>query len=350
MRNSLPISFLLLALAGAPHLPAQSCGTNDLLLKNDILPDVPSGAFAVGIVPGLCEGEAAMSVFQTGGPASVNAVSIMFGAAAGTSGVQAAFDVEIYDGITALSGGRWSLGPRVFRLSDLGSNLQIQSHGINTYTLPVPVRVTSGQCVVGWRMVLNTSSGSCALGYTANFCVDAASSCRPGINVLDAIGHGPIDPMLYNGFGVSLCPNYFRGSWIIRACVTPEITTNWTGNATPGGLVQLQLHAPGHGAERYLLMASSGISSGVTTPFGHLPLDGDWLFQCFFGPCRSAMFINDFSFLNAGGDGFAVLLIPNLPVLVGSNFPIYCGFVTSDQPGMVPFTGISSPSSVILIN
>ena len=177
-----------------------------------------------------------------------------------------------------------------------------------------------------------------------------APTCRPGISVLDATGHGPVDPVLYNGFGVPLCPNYFRGSWIIRACVTPEITTSWTGNATPGGLVQLQLRAPGHGNERYLLMAASGASTGFLTPWGRIPLDNDWLFDCFFGPCRSSMFLNDFALLNAAGDGFAVLLIPNLTVLVGSNFPIYCSFVTSNQPGMIPFTGISSPSSVIRIN
>lgn len=165
------LAALVLTSILVPAAPAQNCGAGNILLKNDILPDLPSGSTTVGIVPGLCDGEAAMSVFQTGGPASVNSVAVMFGAAAGTNGVQAVVDLEIYDGITAAAGGRWVLGPRVFRLSDLGSNLQIQSHGINTYTLPSPVRCTSGQCVVGWRMVLNTASGSCALGYTANFCL-----------------------------------------------------------------------------------------------------------------------------------------------------------------------------------
>ncbi|MBI5851668.1 MAG: hypothetical protein HZB39_11685 [Planctomycetes bacterium] len=348
MRSLSATFFLSLLLTSL--VAAQNCGTGNIILKNDTLPDLPSGATAVGVVPGLCEGEAAMSIFQTGGPVSVNSVAVMFGSYAGTNGVQAVVDIEIYDGITPGVGGRWVLGPRVFRLSDLGSNLQIQTHGINTYTLPAPVRVTSGQCVVGWRMVLNTATGSCASGYTANFCVDAAPTCRPGINVLDAIGHGPIDPVTYNGFGVPLCPIYFRGSWIIRACVTPEITTGWTGNPAPGGLVQLQLRAPGHGNERYLLMAASGASTGFATPWGRIPLDNDWLFQCFFGACRPAMFINDFALLNAAGDGFAVLRIPNLPVLVGSNFPIYCAFVTSNQPGMIPFTGVSSPSPVIRIN
>lgn len=341
---------LAAALVLAVPVATQTCGSGQLLLKNDILPDVPVGAFAVALVPGLCDNEAAMSIFQTGGPVTVHQVSVMFGQAQGTNGVLALVDVEIYDGVTALANGRYQLGPQVFRLSTGGSNLQIQTHGINTLTLPAPVRVTSGQLVVGWRMLLNTSSGSCVTGFTSNFCVDNASACQPGINVLDAIGHGPIDPMTYAGFGLPLCPTFFRGSWIIRACVTPEIATGWTGNPAPGGLVQLQLRAPGHGGEYYLLMASTGASVGFATPWGRIPLDPDWLFDCFLGACRPVMFLNDYGALNVAGDGFAVLLIPNLPVLRGSNFPIYCGFVTSTSPGITPFSGISSPSSVIRIN
>lgn len=348
MRAPLALAFFAATLA-APVL-AQTCGPTEILLKNDILPAVPSGPTRVGLVPGLCDGEAAMSVFTTQGAVNVKSVSIMLAQAQGTNGVSAVVDIEIYDGITDLGQGRWSLGRRVFRLSDGGSNAQIQTHGINQFTLPSPVRVASGKAVIGWRMLLNTSQGDCLSGYTSNFACDASGTCPRGINVLDAIGHGPVDPNAYTGFGLPLCPIFFQGSWIIRACVEPEVSVQWAGNPTPGGVVALTFVAPGHGGEQYLAMASNNIATGFQTPWGRLPLDPDWLFDCFFGPCRSAMFFNDVGILNPNGIGNGGLLIPNLPVLRNSNLRIYIGFTTALAPNLFPFTAISSPSQPIFIN
>lgn len=341
----------LATLAFAAGLAAQSCAPGDILLKNDLLAAVPGGTPTVAIVPGLCDGEAAMSVFTTTGPCDVRKVSAMFGAQLGTSGVVAAVDIEIYDGATVNAQGRWTLGPRVFQLSAAGSNLQIQSHAINEYTLPSPVRCNSGKVVVGWRMVLNGASGSCSSGYTANFCTDFGSSCTPGRNVLDAQGHGPIDPTTYLGFILPLCPSYFRGDWIIRACITPSISVNWTGSPTPGGAVLLNLNAPGHAGEYYLTMLSLGTTPGIASPWGHVPLNDDFVFQCTIDPgCWPSIFVNNTGNLNANAQATTVLLIPNLPALVNSNLALYSAFLTSTFPGWLPFSAMSAPSAPIFIN
>ncbi|MGE3174966.1 MAG: hypothetical protein AB7O97_20225 [Planctomycetota bacterium] len=343
---------LALALATLPCAiaAAQQCPPGDLLLKNDQLPPLPSGTPTVAIVPGLCDGEAAMAVLTTPGPVDVSEVSVMFGAQFGTSGVIAAVDVEIYDGATVNGLGQWTLGPRVFQLSSGGSNLQIQSHAINTFALPSPVTCSSGKVVVGWRMVLNASSGNCLFGYTANFCTDFGSSCTPGRNVLDALGHGPVDPVTYTGFGQPLCPSFFRGDWIIRACVTPSVSVQWTGNPTPGGAVLLNLLAPGHAGETYLTMLSLG-TLGWTTPFGVIPLNNDFVLQCTIDPaCWPALLINNIGTLNGSAQATTVFLIPNFPFLQGSGLPIYAAFITSQSPTGTPFSAVSAPSPAIVIN
>jgi hypothetical protein len=241
----------LLAITLLGHLPAQNCGANSTLLKNDILPDNPSGALQVAVVPGLCVGEAAMSVFDAGGPVTVESVSIAFVNRFATNGIQAVVDVEIYDGATLNSAGRYTLGPQLFKLSSGSSNLQIRSSGINEYRLPVPVRVPSGKPVIGFRMLQTLAGGSCLLGYDTNFATDAQYTKTPGRNILDATGHGPIDPTLYMGFGVPLYPIYFRGDWVIRACVKTETSVTWTGNATPGGFLSLTYNAPGQSGDQY---------------------------------------------------------------------------------------------------
>jgi hypothetical protein len=353
MRSSLASSsravLSVVALAGAAA--AQACAPGDLLLKKDILPAVPVGPTTVGIVRGVCDGEAAMAVLTAPGPVWVNRVSVMFGSIQGTNGVVAAVDVEIHDGATVNAQGIWTLGPRVFQLSAGGSNLQIQTHAINEFTLPTPVRCTSGKVVVGWRMVLNGATGSCAATYTSNFAVDLAPTCVGGRNVIDALGHGPIDPATYLGYGLPLCPTIFRGDWIIRACVTPDVSVNWTGNPTPGGAVLLNLLAPGHAGELYLTMLSLGTQPGWTTPWGHIPLNDDFVLQCTIDPnCWPALMVNSVGNLNGNAQATTVLLIPNFAFLQNSGLTLYAAFITSQSPGGLPFSAISAPSPPIVIN
>ena len=105
-----------------------------------------------------------------------------------------------------------------------------------------------------------------------------------------------------------------------------------------------------HGGEYYLVLGSAGISTGFTTPWGHVPLDNDWFFQCMLADCRSAMLLNGFGALDMAGNGFSALLIPNLPILVNSGFTIYMGYATWPMPPTSPFSAVSPPSAPIVIN
>ncbi|HLQ37310.1 MAG TPA: hypothetical protein VK348_05900, partial [Planctomycetota bacterium] len=294
-----------LALPLAPVI-AQACGSGDLLLKNDILPAVPGGATAVGVVPGLCEGEAAMAVLTTPGACFVRKVSVMFGNfPLGTNGNIAAVDIEIYDGATMAATGVYTLGPMVWSLSgNTGNNLQIQTHALNEFSIPGNVRVNSGKLVVGWRMLLNGGSGSCQTGYFDNFCVDNSGQCIAGRNIIDAlppIGQ-KVDPVTYHfpPLGTPLCGTiYWSGDWIIRACITPDVSVTWAGNPTPGGAVVLTLLAPNHANEFYVTMLSLGTAPGLNTPFGHLPLNNDFLLTCSLNPgCWPQLLVNSNGNLN----------------------------------------------------
>jgi hypothetical protein len=339
---------LLAAASVLASLSAQTCGAGERLLKNDILPDNPTGQYTIGIVPGLCDGEAAMSVFNAGGPCRVKTVAIGYGHRFGTNGVQALVDVEIYDGATVAANGRWTLGPLLFRLSNGSSNLQIQSTGINLFTLPMPIRVPSGRPVIGFRMLMNFAGGDCQNGYDANFFCDAQNACRSGINVLDAIGHGPVDPATYPGFGVPLCPLYFRGSWVIRCCIEPEISVEWQGNPTPGGVLSITYIAPNQAGRNYLALGGGSImGGGFNSPFGRVPLDLDPLFLCFVTDCRS-MLVGGMGVIGANDRAFGGMLIPNLASLRNSGLTLYLAFVLYGQT--FNFTAQSAPSLPIVIN
>jgi len=352
MRNSwLAINALFIA---TPSL-AQACAAGDVLLKNDILPGVVAGPATVAIVPGLCDNEAAMAVLDTG-PCTVRSVSAMFGQSQGTNGVTALCDVEIYDGATLQANGRYVLGPMVYQLSAGGSNAQVQTHAINELAIPGNVRITSGKLVVGWRMLLNTSTGSCLFGYTSNFCTDFSGQCFPGRNIIDAVApiSGPVDPMTFAfpGLGTPICGTpYWNGDWIIRACVTPDLGITVSGNPTPGGAVLLDLMAPGHAGEFYVTMLSLGTQPGFSTPWGLIPLNPDFLLECTLNPsCWGQIMANNVGNLNGNAQATAVMLIPNLPLLQNSGLTIYSGFFTSMSPTWTPFSAVSPPSAPIVIN
>lgn len=349
MRNRFRLVNLLAVLLAVAATPPAQCTVNaSRLLKNDALPDNLNQRLNVAIVPGLCENEAAMSIFDAGGPVRVNEVGTVFGHRTATNGVSAIADVEIYDGATLQANGKYTLGPLVFKLSNTSSNLQLRTHSYNTYKLPTPVRVKSGRVVVGFRILRNLGSGNCLLGYDANLVTDAQNTCRAGINILDATNHGPVDPVTYRGFGVALCPRFFRGSWMIRACVTPEVAVTWSGNATPGGFVSLKYQAPGQSGDQLLGLVSGGTRTGIQTPWGKIPLDADPIFGCFLGGCRS-IYLGNFATFNGNGEAFGTLAIPNLASLRNSGLTLYVGFVTFRMPALTPFKSISSPSPAIVI-
>lgn len=351
--HALPIGLVLGLFVSllAVDASAQTCGAGQILLKNDILPDNPSGRFLVGVVPGVCKNEAVMSAFDASGPCKVKSVSVMFGHRSGVSGAKAVVDLEIYDGATFQSSGRVVLGMLLFKTSrDAGLNLQIQSHALNTYTLPKDVLVPSGRPIIGYRMMLNTSGGSCAFGFNANFCVDAANNCKRGINILDAPSQfGLVDPAVWSVSGTRLCPLYIRGSWIIRACVEPQVSLTWTGNPTPGGVVAFKFKAPGQSGNGYYALVSGGISTGWNSPWGRLPLDPDFIFNCFLSDC-AALLINRVGVIGSSGESYGGMIIPNSPILKNSGLQLYANFVTFKPPNFAPFVSVSPPAKVITIN
>jgi len=342
--------FLALTLAAgvlASAIPAQSCNNGSTLLKHDVLPP-NGGTFKVAIVPGICVGEAVMKVFDAGGPVDVEMVAVGFAHKLATNGIQAAVDVEIYDGATVSAAGKYTLGTLLFKLSNNSTNLQIQTTGLNTYKLPKPVFVPSGKPVIGFRMIANLANGSCSTGYDANFVTDNQFTCTAGRNVLDALKHGPVDPCTYAGFGARLYPLYYRGDWIIRACVRPRLAVTWTGNPTPGGFVSFKFVAPGQAGDNYFALMSGSTKTGLPTPWGKLPLDLDPLMVCFLSDCRG-IWLGSTGAFNPNGESFGSLAIPNLAFLRNSNLTLYAAFFTFKAPAFTPWKSISPASRPIII-
>ena len=347
LRQTLLLSSLAL-LALLPPLRSQNCGSGSQLLKNDILPDNPSSFLQIALVPGICAGDAVMSILDAGAPATVHSVSVGFGHRLGANGVRAIVDLEIYDGATPGPSGKYTLGPLLFTTKSSSSNLQLTSTGINEWKLPTPVKVPSGKPVIGFRVVQTFASGSCQLGYDANFFTDNAPGRFPGKNILSDPKHGPIDPFVYLGFGLPLYPIYYKGNWAIRACIKRDVSVAWTGNATPGGFLSLTYNAPSQGGDQYFVLVSGGIATGFPSPWGRVPLDFDPIFTCFLGDCRGTL-LNPVGTFNAQGQAFGAMQIPNVPGLKNSGLKLYLGFVTFDKTGFFPWKSISAPSRPVVI-
>jgi hypothetical protein len=216
-------------LAGAA--PAQTCGANQVFLKNDTLPDVPSGPQAVSVIRGLCEGEAMGAVFDVSGVGSMvkleNGAFGFFNVGA-ANGIQAVINLKVYDGIT-WSGATPVLGPEIFDWATVtGSSIAGTTHAINTVDVSsLNIVVTSGKLVVTWWLDFNPN-GDCTNGYTSNFGTDDGSgpcSSVPQRNLMFVQGAGWVDPSTYAIGPFNLCPSFYNGNWIMRACVSDVSTT-----------------------------------------------------------------------------------------------------------------------------
>lgn len=238
-RRWLFVSSFLLAAASAPAALAapQVCGPNQVFLKNDLLPDVPSGALPIGLVGGLCEGEAMGAVFDVasiGSQVKLENAAFGFFNAAGANGIQAVVNLKVHDGIT-WSGGIPTLGPEIFDWGTVtGSSIAATTHAINTLDVSAQnIVVTSGKLVITWWMDFNPN-GTCPQGYTSNFGTDATgnSVCTTPSqrNLIYIQGQGWRDARIASiplpPFGnIPICPLYYNGSWIMRACVSNVSTT-----------------------------------------------------------------------------------------------------------------------------
>jgi len=241
----MPRSALLVAavLALAPQVPGQICGSGQVLMKNDTLPAVPTGGETTSVIQGLCEGEAAGCVFDVSGLGSavtVTKASVGYINVGGAGGITASANLVIHDGIT-WNAGIPTLGPVVLDWgAATGSSIQLTSSGINEWDLGAfAPTITSGTLVVTWHMEVNLLAGNCGSGYTTNFATDYAgggSPCSPTKkNLIYIQGTGWRDPATVKLGGViSLCPQYYAGNWIIRACATSAGPTGPVNYCTAG--------------------------------------------------------------------------------------------------------------------
>lgn len=241
-RWSLPLALLVAVTSSVAQ--AQVCnGPNDLFWKNDTLPQVPGGQFAVAVVPGLCEGEAIGAVFtlpNTTSPQLLKKVAVGFGHQFGTQGLIALANIEIYDGVT-FSGNKPIPGPKLFDLGQAQGSLQVTTHGITEFDM-TPYNVTVGNGKNNFAVVFRSSfntNGTCAGGYPANFITDAAQSFNctavPKRNLMDIQGQGWVDPSNATVQGFPLCPLFYNGNWIIRACTEPTVPAICQANLGFGG-------------------------------------------------------------------------------------------------------------------
>lgn len=327
----------------APFAAAQVCpNATDTFWKNDTLPAVPGAPVGVSIIQGLCENEAAGSVFTipTGkGPQQLTKAAVGFGHASGSGGFSAVVNLEIYDGVT-WNGQIPTVGTKVFDFAvDLAANIQVSSHAINEVDLSAYNIVVgnhpSKSFVVAWRMLINPN-GACATGFPANFFTDNASvgfpcDTIPQKSLIDITGQGWRDAATATVTGIPLCPFFFDGNWVIRACTKdagpPPVCQFNVGLQGPGQ-VDLTICggnlAPGNPAD---LRIENGQPNAQVFFFGSLSLNPFFLFDTFgvMGP-NPPKFLAVLP-LDANGELFLQNAVPG-----GNGFPLsyYLQGVASD--------------------
>ena len=257
--RTLVLAALLLAIPSTAR--AQGCPGPGTFWKRDTLPVVPTGLTGVSVIPGMCEGESAGIVFEM--PATmpvqrIKQVVAPWGDQYGTPGFQALLDLEVYDGVS-FSGANVNMGTRVFSLSTQASaNMQVQTHGLNTldtsaYNIIVGAAPGTGsppvrRFAVCFRCDINFHpSGSCALGWPANFFTDNSQgfgfTCNNVItpqrtSIMEILGQGWRDAALATVGGTQLCPFYYSGIWCIRCCSEDAFPASYTtfGAGCPSAL------------------------------------------------------------------------------------------------------------------
>lgn len=371
--NPTPRGATLLALSLALCVPAfaQTCpGVGNTFWKRDSLAQNPSGLTAVGVVPGLCEGEAAAVVFEMPAnmaPQRLTQVVAPWGhAPAGTSGFVAALDVEIYDGVS-FAGGTPIMGSPVFTLSGTGQSLQVQSHALNTFDI-TPYEVIVGlapatgsppvrRFAVAFRVEINAfPGGSCATGYFANFFTDAQASfgtCITPIatSLLDQQGVGWTDMKLANVGGFPICPFAFNGTWCIRACSEDAYPASYTTIAAgcPGtfGVSQLiPATLPRIGTSMLVIVNNMAVSLGIMLMgFTNFAPPIDMTFLDMTACPLHTSFEFTYSLVGGGGQAVHTLILPNDPTLL--SLELYQQALSFDA--INPFGAVLSDAAKLVI-
>ncbi|MFT7464746.1 MAG: hypothetical protein ACI9EF_003105 [Pseudohongiellaceae bacterium] len=295
----------MLALAGwtAPSASAQVCtDPGDIFWKNDILADNFAGVPpASHVAIAMCPDEAIGTYFQAppGAPPQVlKQVSVGFAHTGGETNHGAVLSIEIYDGDVAYNPtGVIGMPTKIFDLrNDENMSMNITSSGLNTYDLTPFNVVVEGNFVVAFRMIANLSFPGCPgaiPGLPANFMTDSTTSCTPGLNVFEEKSAGWVDPAdwWWSPFQ-AICPTYFSGNYVIRACT--EDAGIWTdlGNGLAGST-----GVP-------VLTGSGPLTAGSFNP---IELSNTL-------PLTSTFFIAGFSALNAPLKGG--ILVPTPDILI----------------------------------
>ncbi len=346
-RHAAVIAILLLE--GA--LTAQPCAFT--LLKNDNLPAIPSAGVPVAIIQGLCEGEAAGAVFSTLSLGTttvrIHEASIAYMNVAGANGIQAAADLEIFDGIT-WSGGLPVFGPSLFRWSTAtGSNIALSSSVVNTAPSLSGWNIiaTSGKIVCAWTMTINMGGLTCLQGYSTNFATDYAGgisfTCSPTVtppqkNLIYIQGLGWRDASTATVNGFQLCPLYYAGNWIMRLCVEPlfpaTLSVFGPQNPPPGSFLSLQFSSPSDPGAGYAAAIACATTPGIPwSPFGVIPLAPDACFSYFIHDCLETgqapynWAVGFTGTLNGSGLAFGTFQVPPF-VPSGFNLNLWFCFVT----------------------
>lgn len=202
---------------------AQLCSGGETFWKNDNLDDVPGGILPVAFPQGLCEGEAGAAIFDLTGLPNQNIEDVTVGFASAFGGLTAAVNIEIYDGVT-FSGGIPTLGPKVFDLEeDFDTSLEVASTALNTFDLAgIPVEVgnhPSKKFVIAYRISFNFN-GNCASGYSANLMIEGNGCSPQQKNLIFIQGQGWRDATTATIGPIGLCPLFWKGNWVIRACTS----------------------------------------------------------------------------------------------------------------------------------
>jgi hypothetical protein len=269
--------FVSFAFFLAPVLHAQTCAPGQTFFKNDVLPANP-GQSSVSVIQGLCEGEACGCVFDVssvGSQVKVESAAVGYMQAGGVNGTQALVNLQIYDGVT-FPGGVPQLGPLVFDFeAATQGDIGVTSSAINTVDLSgFDITVTSGKLVIAWVMEFNPI-GTCAAGYAANFATDYPSglaNCNVHQkNLIDLQGQGWQDASTATVSGFPLCPIYYAGNWLIRACVQPGGSSTAPFCAGDGSLATAcpcgNNGLVGHGCENSAATGGALLSAtGSTSP------------------------------------------------------------------------------------
>lgn len=222
----------------APAAAAQLCpDAGDTFWKNDVMPDAPVGVPAgAHVAIAMCPTEAAGSYFQLAPgskPQLLKQVSVGFGHTGGETNHPARVNIEIYEGTVAFNPGGTipSIGTKIFDLvADEGLEMVVMTNGMNSYDLTPFNIIVDANFVVAFRMIQNVDFPGCPganPGLPANFLTDSSASCTSGLNLFDEKFVGWMDPANWQfQLGSPICPQFFAGNFLIRACT--EDAGTWT--------------------------------------------------------------------------------------------------------------------------